>query len=75
MLFLLVRRDKPAGCLRIGVPHGEGLTTNGLLRFLDVRQTWGSMPRNVSFAKQAAEVFCQAVVVQRKCHPFSNGNR
>jgi len=22
-----VRRDKPAGCLRMGVPHGEGLAT------------------------------------------------
>jgi hypothetical protein len=22
MLILLVRRDKPAGCLRMGVPHG-----------------------------------------------------
>jgi hypothetical protein len=42
MLFLLVRRDKPAGCLRIGVPHGEGLTTNGLLRFL---AGWSGMLR------------------------------
>jgi hypothetical protein len=25
MLILLVRRDKPAGCLRMGVPYGEGL--------------------------------------------------
>jgi hypothetical protein len=29
------------------------------------------MTRNASFAKHAAEVWCQAVVVQRKCHPFS----
>jgi hypothetical protein len=25
------------------------------------------------FAKQAAEICCQAVVVQRKCHPFLMG--
>ena len=27
-LILLVRRDKVAGCLRMGVPHGEGLATH-----------------------------------------------
>ena len=29
MLILLVRRDEPAGCLRMGVPHGQGLATHG----------------------------------------------
>jgi len=28
MLILLERRDKPAGCLRMGVPHGEELATH-----------------------------------------------
>jgi hypothetical protein len=27
MFILLVRRDKPAGCLRMAVLHGEGLAT------------------------------------------------
>ncbi len=27
MLILLMRRDNPAGCLRMGVPHGERLAT------------------------------------------------
>ena len=29
LLILLVRRDEPAGCLRMGVPHGQGLATHG----------------------------------------------
>jgi hypothetical protein len=28
ILILLVRRDKPACCLRMGVPHGEELATH-----------------------------------------------
>jgi hypothetical protein len=28
MLILLVRRHKPAGCLRMRVPRGEGLATH-----------------------------------------------
>ena len=28
MLILLVRQDKPAGCLRMGVPHGQRLATH-----------------------------------------------
>jgi hypothetical protein len=28
MLILLVRRDKPAGCVRMNVPDGEGLATS-----------------------------------------------
>jgi hypothetical protein len=31
------------------------------------------MARNVSFAKHAAEAWCQAVVVRRKCHLFLVG--
>jgi len=28
MLVFLARRDKPAGCLRMWVPHGEAIATN-----------------------------------------------
>ncbi len=39
MLILLVRRDKPAGCLRMGVPHGEELATHaGLESCVAVRK-------------------------------------
>ena len=31
MLFLLARRDKPAGCLQTGVPHREELATRAVL--------------------------------------------
>ncbi len=31
MLILLARRDKPAGCLQTGVPHGEELATLAVL--------------------------------------------
>ena len=30
MLILLVRRGKPAGCLRMGVPHGQRLPASDL---------------------------------------------
>ena len=45
MLILLVRRDKPAGCLRMEVPHGEGLATHvGLESCVAVRAiTWGQV--------------------------------
>jgi len=43
MLILLVRRDKPAGYLRMGVPHGEGLATHaGLESCVAVRKFKGS---------------------------------
>ncbi len=44
MLILLVRRDKPAGCLRMRVPHGERLATQaGLESCVAVRaMTWGA---------------------------------
>jgi hypothetical protein len=32
MLILLVRRDKPAGCLPMGVMHGEVLATHAGLQ-------------------------------------------
>ena len=43
MVILLVRRDKPAGCLRMGVPHGGGLATHaGLESCVAVRKFKGS---------------------------------
>jgi hypothetical protein len=43
MIILLVRGNKPAGCLRMGVPHGEGLATHaGLQSCVAARATpWG----------------------------------
>src|SRR5207237_4463512 len=43
MLILLVRRDKPAGYLRMGVPHGEGLTTHA-----DLSHAWLSASSKVA---------------------------
>ena len=43
MLILLVRRGKPAGCLRMGVPHGQRLATRvGLEPWVAFRAiAWG----------------------------------